>query len=132
MCYPLHHGLAQNQGPRVQQYSASTFNQCKHQLLPGMHGPAISLHVDSSATPYSAHTPAPVPLHWQDVVKDQLDADVAMGVLEKVPIGEPSTWCHRMVLVRKPDGTPRRTVDLSPLNAHCLRETHHVKPQLQM
>ena len=36
-----------------------------------------------------------------------------------------------MVLVRKTDGSPRRTVDLSPLNAHCLRETHHVKPPFQ-
>jgi len=36
-----------------------------------------------------------------------------------------------MVLVRKADGTPRRTVDLSPLNQHCLRETHHVRPPYQ-
>jgi len=61
----------------------------------------------------------------------QLDADVAMGVIEEVPIGEPSEWCHRMVLARKADGSPRRTVNLSPLNAHCLRETHHIKPPFQ-
>merc|ERR1711994_840436 len=36
-----------------------------------------------------------------------------------------------MVLVRKPDGSPRRTVDLSPLNRHCLREPHHVKSPFQ-
>ena len=46
-------------------------------------------------------------------------------------MGEPSEWCHRMIIVRKPDGKPRRTVDLSPLNKHCLRETHHVQPPFQ-
>ena len=112
-------------------YSASTFNKCLHQQLPGMTGPEIRLHVDPNAEPVAAHTPAPVPLHWQDEVKLQIDNDVSLGVLEKVPIGEPSFWCHRMVLVRKADGTPRRTVDLSPLNQHCLRETHHVKPPFQ-
>lgn len=36
-----------------------------------------------------------------------------------------------MILVRKADGTTRSTVDLWPLNRHCLRETHHVKPPYQ-
>jgi len=115
----------------LDRFSSSTFNQCPHQQLPGMTGPAISLHVDPLATPSAVHSPVPVPLHWQDIVKEQLDNDVNLGVLEKVPIGEPSPWCHRMVLARKTDGTPRRTVDLSPLNAHCLRETHYIKPPFQ-
>ena len=112
----------------INYFSASTFNQCTHQELPGMTGPEVALHVDDTAVPYAANTPAPVPLHWQNAVKEQLDNDVAMGVLEKVPIGEPSKWCHRMVITPKSDGSPRRTVDLSPLNCFCLRETHHVQP----
>ena len=36
-----------------------------------------------------------------------------------------------MVITSKTDGSPRRTVDLSPLNAFCLRETHHVQPPFQ-
>ena len=115
----------------LQRYSSSTFNQCKHQPLPGLSGPAISLHVDPNATPHAVHTTIPVPIHWLEAVKEQLDSDVAMGVIEKVPIGEPSPWCHRMVIARKSDGSPRRTVDLSPLNAHCQRETHYVKPPFQ-
>ena len=111
----------------VERFASSTFNQCTHQPLPGMTGPAISLHVDPDATPTAVKSPVPVPLHWQEIVKQQLEDDVNLGVLEKVPIGEPSRWCHRMVLARKADGTPRRTVDLSPLNTHCLREVHHVK-----
>jgi len=48
-----------------------------------------------------------------------------------MPIGEPSSWCHRMVITLKADSSPRRTVDLSPLNSYCLRETHYVQPLFQ-
>ena len=117
----------------VSRYAASTFNKCPHQPLPGMTGPAIRLHVNPEATPVAVHTPATVPLHWQDEVEEQINADIALGVLERVPIGEPSPWCHRMVLVRKADGTPRKTVDLSPLIAtacekHTTSSHHTSKP----
>ena len=114
----------------IDTFSASTFNKCLHQKLPGMTGPHIRLHIDPQATPVGVHTPSVVPLHWQ-VVEKQIRDDVAMGVLEEVPFGESSLWCHRMVVTRKADGGPRRTVDLSPLDKHCLRETHHVKPPYQ-
>ena len=42
-----------------------------------------------------------------------------------MPIGEPVTWCHRMVICAKKIGKPRRTVDFQPLNMHAKRETHH-------
>ena len=44
-------------------------------------------------------------------------------MIGKVPFGEPVEWCHRMVITRKHDGSPNRTVDLSPLNKDCKRET---------
>ncbi|KAJ8333518.1 hypothetical protein SKAU_G00415260 [Synaphobranchus kaupii] len=81
------------------------------------------MHVDPTATPRASHTAAGVPLHWQQRVYDDLLRDEALGVIERVPYGEPVTWCHRMVVTRKHDGSPRRTVDLSPLNKFCLRET---------
>ena len=65
----------------------------------------------------------PVPLHWQEDVRTGLDKDVRLGVLEPVPIGEPVTWCHRMVICAKQNGKPRRTVDFQPLNIHATRET---------
>ena len=43
-----------------------------------------------------------------------------MGIIECVE--EPSEWCQRMVVVRKPDGWPRRTVDFQPLNKFCRQE----------
>ena len=57
-----------------------------------MSGPDLQYHMmpnaDAEAKPL--HTPAMVPLHWQEEVKCQLDEDVVLGVLEKVPYGEPS------------------------------------------
>ena len=47
-----------------------------------------------------------------------------MGVLERVPVGTPSEWCSRMVVVAKHNGKPRRTVDLKMLNKAAKPQTH--------
>ena len=49
-----------------------------------------------------------------------------------MPHGELSKWCHKMVITRKEDGSPRRTVDLSPLNKHCVREVHTNKSPFEL
>lgn len=108
-------------------YKSSTFNTCTHQPLPLMEGVPMSLIVDPHAKPVAHHTPVPVPFHWQDDVKTGLDEDVRLKVIEPVPVGEPVTWCHRMVICAKKNGKPRRTVDFQPLNAHATRETHHTQ-----
>ena len=106
-------------------YASSTFNICEHQPLPSMTGPLMKLMTDPDAKPVAYHTPIPVPVHWQEEVKAGLDRDVQLGVIEPVPINDPVTWCHRMVICAKKDGTPRRTVDLQALNAAATRDTHH-------
>ena len=73
--------------------------------------------------PWAVHTAAVVLLHWQQKVQADLIRDAALEVIEKVPYVKLVTWCHRMVLTKKHDGTPRRTVNLSPLNKFCQRET---------
>ena len=83
------------------------------------------IHIKEDAQPVACHKAASIPLHWQDQVHADLERDEALGVIERVPLGEPVDWCHRMVVTRKPDGSPRRTVDLSPLNKYCKRETHN-------
>lgn len=87
----------------------------------------MRLMVDPKAKPVAHHNPIPVPLHWQEEVKAGLDQDVSLGVLEPVPVGEPVTWCHRMVVCAKKNGKPRRTVDFQALNLHATRETHHTQ-----
>ena len=108
-------------------YRSSTFNTCEHQPLPLMGGPPLRLMIDPEATPTAHHSPIPVPLHWQEEVKAGLDRDVRLGVLEQVPIGNPVTWCHRMVICSKKNGSLRRTIDFQPLNQHATRETHHTQ-----
>ena len=53
--------------------------------------------------------------------------DVALGVIEPVPINTPVTWCSRMVMAPKHSGEPRRTVDLQALNRVSVRQTHHTR-----
>ena len=105
-------------------FGSSTFNTCPHQPLQEMTGPPVEIHIDPDAEPRVCHIPARIALHWQKQVLQDIKRDQALGILEEVPYGEPGTWCHRMVVTRKHDGKPRRTVDLSPLNKHCKRETH--------
>ena len=112
-------------------YRSSAFNTCQHQPLPTMHGPPLELKVDPKVKPTACHKPATVPAHWETKVKADLDRDVALGVIEEVPLNCPVDWCHRMVIQRKHNGDPRRTVDLQPLNKACQRQTHHTAPPFQ-
>ena len=107
-------------------YGDSAFNCCKQQPLPLMRdSPPMRLFADAEAKPVAYHKPFPIPLHWQEAVKQQLDNDVKMGVLGKVPLGTPTEWCSRMVVVAKKDPTkPRRTVVFQNLNKICARQTH--------
>ena len=102
----------------LQYFASSTFNTCPHCPLPHMTGPPAEIHLKDDAIPKAVTTPATVPIHWQKQVEADILRDEALGVLEKVPYGEPVTWCHRMVVQQKHDGTPCRTVD-----DYCKRET---------
>ena len=89
-----------------------------------MQGDPLQIKVEEGVRPVASHSPIPVPVHWAAEVKRQLDRDEALGVIERVPIGTDTTWCHRMVCVPKKDGSPRRTVNFQPLNQHTARQTH--------
>ena len=126
-CPPTEENVPRIKEFLMEYYSSSTFNTCTHQPLPLMEGPPMKLMVEKDATPVAHHTPVPVPIHWQEQVKADIERDVSLGVLEPVPIGEPVTWCHRMVVCAKKNGQPRRTVDFQPLNRFATRETHHTQ-----
>ena len=116
----------------LQQYAATTFNTCEHQPLPMMTGEPLQLHIDPEVKPVAIHKPAMVPIHWQEKVHADLERDVRLGVLEKVSPNTPATWCSRMVVMSKSDGTPRRTVDLQPQNKASVRQTHHVSTPFKL
>ena len=104
----------------------SVFNTSCRQKIPTLKGsPPLKFHVDSKATPVACHKPAAVLLHWQEAVRETLERDVRLEVLERVPYNTPVKWMSRMVCTPKHDGSPRRTVDYTAVNLHCPRQTHH-------
>ena len=68
----------------------------------------MHLMIDLKTKP-TAYLPIPVPIHWQDDVKAGLDRDIRLGVIEPVPVDEPVTWCHRMVICAKKNGKHQLT-----------------------
>ena len=106
-------------------YASSVFNQCGTQSLPEITGPPLKIFLKKGAVPQAVHKAIPVPIHWQEEVRQELERDCMLGILEKVEVNTPAEWCCRMVCVPKKTGKHRRTVDLQPLNRATLRQTHH-------
>ena len=128
-CAPTQENLPILKKYILERYQASAFNCCEHQPLPLMDSsPPLRLFVEEDAVPVAVHTPSQVPLHWQEDVKKGLDRDCQLGVLEKVPVNDPVSWCSRMVITSKPDGSPRRVVDHTAVNKYAPRQTHHTEP----
>ena len=92
-----------------------------------MAGPPVEIHLNDDVKPKAVHTPASIPIHWHEQTKADLLRDEAIGVIERVPYGEPVSWCHRMIVTKKHDGSSRRMVNLSPLNKHWKRKTYASK-----
>ena len=123
---PVEENVPKMKAYLLDRYKSSTFNKCGHQRLPMMSCKPLRIHIDPEAEPKPDWGARPVPVHLREKVKQQLDEDERLGVIEKVPIGTPTTWQARMHVVTKPNGEPRRTVDFRKLNKHCKREDEHV------
>ena len=67
--------------------------------------------VDPEVKPVAVHTPATIPIHFKEEVKADLDRDVRLVVLEKVPANTPTKWCSRMVIATKKNGKPNPSID---------------------
>ena len=127
-CQPTVENLPRLKEYILNRYAASGFNCCENQPLPLMDSaPPLRLFVDPQATPVAAFSPSAIPIHWNAAVKEGLDRDVKLGVIEQVPVNEPAKWCCRMVVTPKSDGSPRRVVDFGPVNRNAPRQPHHTK-----
>jgi len=92
----------------LNRYNSSSFNTCPHHHhLLEMAGPPVEIHLQENMKPVANHKAAPILLRWQDQVLNDLKRDDALGVVERVPYGEPVEWCHIMVVTRKHDSSPR-------------------------
>ena len=90
------------------------------------------IHLKEDAVPHAIHTPIPIPVHWKEQAKADIERDIADGIIEPVPVGDPTIWCSPMIIVEKSEGRLRRTVDYQRLNSQCLRETHHVESPFRL
>ena len=106
-------------------FDSSAFNTCTFQKLQEMDGPPVRVCFKGGAVPHAVHTPIQIPVHWEKEVKNVIDRDVRLGIIEPVPAGTPTTWCARMLPVGKPDGGVRIVQDYQEVNDVTLRETHH-------
>lgn len=74
------------------------------------------------STPFTLTTPIRVALPQMKKVKEELERMEKLGVISKVDT--PTNWCAGMVVVPKPDGRIRMSVDLMKLNESVLQETY--------
>ena len=97
-----------------------------------MQGEPVSIHFKADVTPYAVHTTIPIPHHWKERVKADIDRDTRLGIIEPIPQGIITPWCVRMVVTPKKNGDPRRMVDLQKLNKATSREVHHTPSPFNM
>ena len=108
----------------LDEFAQSSFN--KDAPFPKLSTPPAHIHLKPDyIIPRPAFWPATIAENWSKEVKESIDRDVESGILTKVPFNEPTAWCARMVVVKKRDGRPRRTVDFQSLNSQCMREPVH-------
>ena len=114
-------------------FGSSGFNMCTHQRLPGMAGTPMDIVVKDGTTQSRRwYTPIPVPYNWKKAVKAILDQNVRLGTYEKVPQGDTTEECARMVCTPKANGKPRITVDFQQLNKRTAREIHHTPSPINL
>ena len=66
-----------------------------------------SLHIDPNAKPV-AHPSRPIPAPLREPARQKLNQLVDMGILEKVPVGEPTPWVSALHVVNKKSLGPQR------------------------
>ena len=94
----------QNQDWLLQHFGSSAFNVMETQKLPLINSsPPLKLLVDPKAQSIVVHRVSPVPVHWMAKVKADLDRDMGLGFLKKVPENTQVSWQSRMHVVPKKD-----------------------------
>ena len=94
-----------------------------------MSGPPMKLHFkkgvfEKGIKPKTVFTATQTPIHLKKPSEKTLKEAIKSGLLEEVPVNEPSEWCSRGFFVAKPDGGARLVADLSCLNSFVERPVH--------
>ena len=95
-------------------FRSSAFNTCRHREIPTIEvGDSLKLHIESGAKPPNKKVKfSKVLINLQEEVKEQLEEDVRLGVIEKVAElaqadDKPTSWAARMITVIKKNGKIR-------------------------
>ena len=107
----------------IDKFSKSAFN-ADDNPFPALSTPPFEVHLKPDAIPHTVHTPIPIPHHWKAEAKASLDRDVERGILKRVDVNTPVSWCAQMIMVEKADGSLRRVVDYQHLSSQSYRQTH--------
>ena len=86
----------------------------------------MKIELQEDAKPFAIYAARPVSYPLREAVKKELDEMVEQDVIERVG-DRPTEWCHPIVVVPKPSGGIRMTVDLTKLNSQVHRTVHNAK-----
>ena len=95
-------------------------------ILKPMSGDPVKIHLDENAQPFALTAARQVPFAMRQSVKEEIQKLLNKEIIERVG-DEPTTWCHPLVAVRKPDGKTRICVDLTKLNKFVSRPHHPLR-----
>lgn len=102
--------------PKLKQYIVDSFAKSVFNNVdvpfPKLPPPPCMMLLQDDPVPYAIHVPIPVPHNFKVEVKAMVHMDVERGIIILVPPNPPVIWCVQMVVVSKPDGTPRCTIVL--------------------
>ena len=75
----------------VKKFLSSSFNTSSAPLA-RMLGPPMKIHINMNTNPVAILKPIPIPHHWQETIKAELDRDCKLVIIKKVPMGVPIRW----------------------------------------
>ena len=81
-----------------------------------------TIKLQPDVKPYCLFTPRNIPLPLREKVQKEIQQMEDLGVISRVE--EPTQWCAAMVVVPKPSGSIRISVDLKPLNENVMNKIH--------
>lgn len=71
----------------LENFESRTFNICLHQSLQTMKGKPLNVNLIPGTTLTADHTPILFPNHWKRRVKQNINRDVSLGIIELIPVG---------------------------------------------
>ena len=88
----------------------------------------VKLYFDENVKPVAV-PPRTIPYHLQTRVADSLNSMIKHGVIEEHPSNEPALWVSCAVVVPKPDGSLRITLDARNVNKALVSTNYPIPKQ---